>query len=62
MTAVANSELWSIYDARRVKAPELRGMDSIVNGVVQNAATAPEGVRLVHYHESKVDAESTMKM
>ena len=34
MTTVANSELWAIYDARRVKAPELRGMDSMVNGVV----------------------------
>ena len=30
----ANAELWSVYDARRVKAPELRGMDSFVNGVV----------------------------
>ncbi len=34
MTIAANSELWSVYDARRVKAPELRGMDSFVNGVV----------------------------
>src|SRR3989440_1033011 len=39
MTAIATSELWSIYDARRVKAPELRGMDSVVNsfrGFVKN--------------------------
>src|SRR5207249_120691 len=34
MTAIANSELWAVYDARRVKAPELRGMDSMVNGFV----------------------------
>ena len=34
MSVAANSELWSIYDARRVKAPELRGMDSLVNGWV----------------------------
>src|SRR5688500_9278772 len=34
MSVAANSELRSIYDARRVKAPELRGMDSLVNGWV----------------------------
>src|SRR5688500_1583973 len=34
MSIAANSELWSIYDARRVKAPELRGMDSLINGFV----------------------------
>ena len=33
MTLV-NSEFWSVFDARRVKAPELRGLDSIVNGFV----------------------------
>jgi preprotein translocase subunit SecA len=33
MTAV-DSELWSVFDARRVKAPELRGLDSSVNGIV----------------------------
>src|SRR5690242_15148267 len=33
MTAI-NDELWSIFDARRVKAPELRGLDSAANGVV----------------------------
>src|SRR5687768_5342576 len=33
MTLV-NSEFWSVFDARRVKAPELRGLDSVVNGFV----------------------------
>jgi preprotein translocase subunit SecA len=33
MTAL-DSELWSVFDARRVKAPELRGLDSTANGVV----------------------------
>ena len=33
MTLV-NSEFWSVFDARRVKAPELRGLDSVVNGYV----------------------------
>jgi preprotein translocase subunit SecA len=33
MTAI-NDELWSIFDARRVKAPELRGLDSAANGLV----------------------------
>src|SRR3954469_18338652 len=34
MAQLANNELWSIFDARRVKAPELRGPDSAVNGIV----------------------------
>jgi preprotein translocase subunit SecA len=29
----ANSELWSVFDARRVKAPELKGLDAAMNGV-----------------------------
>ena len=33
MTAI-DSELWSVFDARRVKAPELRGLDATANGVV----------------------------
>src|SRR5688572_24011711 len=32
MTQLANNELWAIFDARRVKAPELRGLDIFVNG------------------------------
>jgi preprotein translocase subunit SecA len=34
MTDLANNELFSIFDARRVKAPELRGVDLFVNGFV----------------------------
>ncbi|MBV8781073.1 MAG: hypothetical protein JO353_06720, partial [Phycisphaerae bacterium] len=34
MTDLATNELWSIFDARRVKAPELRGLDQSVNGIV----------------------------
>jgi preprotein translocase subunit SecA len=30
---LANHELWSVFDARRVKAPELKGLDAMVNGV-----------------------------
>src|SRR3954467_7272236 len=33
MSDLATTELWSIFDARRVKAPELRGLDMAVNGV-----------------------------
>jgi preprotein translocase subunit SecA len=33
MTDLATNELWSIFDARRVKAPELRGLDLYVSGV-----------------------------
>ncbi|HEX8523002.1 MAG TPA: hypothetical protein VF669_12160 [Tepidisphaeraceae bacterium] len=31
MTTVASNELWSVFDARRVKAPELKGLDALVN-------------------------------
>ena len=34
MSDLATHELWSIFDARRVKAPELRGLDTFVNGFV----------------------------
>jgi preprotein translocase subunit SecA len=33
MTQLAKNELWAIFDARRVKAPELRGLDIFVNGI-----------------------------
>src|SRR5918993_357384 len=33
MTAI-DSELWSVFDARRVKAPELRGLDATANGLI----------------------------
>src|SRR5688572_3978239 len=33
MSEVA-TELWNIFDSRRVKAPELKGLDAMVNGVV----------------------------
>jgi preprotein translocase subunit SecA len=33
MTAL-DSELWSVFDARRVKAPELKGLDATANAVV----------------------------
>ena len=31
---VVNDEFWSVFDARRVKAPELKGLDALVNGWV----------------------------
>src|SRR5687768_2786710 len=34
MTELANNELWSIFDARRVKAPELKGLDATANALV----------------------------
>jgi preprotein translocase subunit SecA len=39
MSDLATNEIWSVFDARRVKAPELRGLDSMVStvvGVVRN--------------------------
>ena len=32
--SVTSDDLWSIFDARRVKAPELKGLDQIFNGIV----------------------------
>jgi preprotein translocase subunit SecA len=34
MTQIATQELWSIFEARRVKQPELKGLDALANGVV----------------------------
>jgi len=34
MTQYASNELWSIFDARRVKAPELKGLDASANAFV----------------------------
>ena len=34
MSRTANQELWAIFDARRVKAPDLKGPDAWVNGVI----------------------------
>jgi preprotein translocase subunit SecA len=33
MTQIASNELWAVFDARRVKAPELRGLDATANAV-----------------------------
>jgi preprotein translocase subunit SecA len=33
MSQIASNELWSVFDARRVKAPELRGLDASANAV-----------------------------
>src|SRR4051794_6739827 len=33
MSTLASQELWSIFDARRVKAPELKGLDASVNAI-----------------------------
>jgi preprotein translocase subunit SecA len=32
MTEIASKELWSVFDARRVKQPELKGLDAFANG------------------------------
>jgi preprotein translocase subunit SecA len=32
--SVVSDDLWSIFDARRVKAPELRGLDQFFSGIV----------------------------
>ena len=34
MTQYASNDLWSIFDARRVKAPELKGLDATANAFI----------------------------
>ncbi len=34
MTEFATNELWSVFDARRVKAPELKGLDAQANSFI----------------------------
>src|SRR5580698_6338603 len=34
MSSTISNDLWSIFDARRVKAPELKGADQFFNGFV----------------------------
>ena len=34
MTQFASNELWSVFDARRVKAPELKGLDAQANAFI----------------------------
>src|SRR5690606_21437587 len=34
MSNLATTEWFEVFDARRVKAPELRGLDLLVNGMV----------------------------
>src|SRR5689334_12041932 len=34
MSTTVTHELWSVFDARRVKAPELRGPDAVVSAAV----------------------------
>ncbi len=48
MSRLANQELWSIFDARRVKAPDLKGLDGLVNswvGWAKNRRPALAGLR-----------------
>ncbi|HZL38199.1 MAG TPA: hypothetical protein VFC78_22985 [Tepidisphaeraceae bacterium] len=34
MSQFATNELWSVFDARRVKAPDLKGLDAAANGFI----------------------------
>ena len=48
MSDLATTELWSIFDARRVKAPELRGLDIAVNGTRRD--TEPRRFTAIAFH------------
>jgi preprotein translocase subunit SecA len=60
MTVSATNELWAIFDARRVKAPELRGLDSFVNsgvGWVKNRRPAKARLRRQAEEIEKLEPE-----
>ena len=43
--SVVSDDLWSIFDARRVKAPELKGTDQFFSGItgwVKNKRTSAD--------------------
>src|SRR5690349_6004210 len=48
MTQLANDELWAVFNARRVKMPELKGLDAFINkgvGYVKNRKPVLSGLR-----------------
>src|SRR4051812_16945714 len=60
MSDLATTELWSIFDARRVKAPELRGLDTLVNGgggFVKNRIPSLPRLRAIAQRVEKLEPE-----
>ena len=45
--SVVSDDLWSIFDARRVKAPELKGLDQFFSGMVGWAMVSKASFRVM---------------
>ena len=48
VTQLANDELWAVFNARRVKMPELKGLDAFINkgvGWVKNRRPVLSGLK-----------------
>jgi preprotein translocase subunit SecA len=50
------NEMWSIFDARRVKAPELKGLDNFVNGFIGFAMNRRPMLRKLRAQVARVNA------
>ncbi|HEV7299308.1 MAG TPA: hypothetical protein VGN72_08085 [Tepidisphaeraceae bacterium] len=60
MSRLANQELWSVFNARRVKAPELKGLDALVNswvGFFKNRQRVLSTLRTQEGHISALEPE-----
>ncbi len=53
---LANHELWSVFDARRVKAPELKGLDASVNAAVGYAKNRRPVLARLRAQAARVEA------
>jgi preprotein translocase subunit SecA len=56
MSDLATRELWSIFDARRVKAAELRGLDLFFNGFVGYAKNRVPVLKRIRATAERIDA------
>ena len=56
MSDLATRELWSIFDSRRVKAPELRGLDLFFNGFVGYAKNRVPVLKRIRATAERIDA------
>src|SRR5947207_1988734 len=60
MTQLANDELWAVFDARRVKMPELKGLDAFVNrgvGWAKNRRPVLSKLKALAARVEKLEAE-----
>src|SRR5580704_6420571 len=54
--SVVSEDLWSIFDARRVKAPELKGLDQFFSGMVGWAKNKRRVLQRLTAQVKRIDA------